>query len=114
MDGPTNEKHFGVCQRVHGHNYRLEVTISGTVSAQSGFFCNVLILEQVVHQYLVAPCDHQMLNDLPLFHGQVPTMEVVAQVFWNTLKPELAQRNIQLAEILLAETDDHWVRVTDC
>ncbi|MEK7412600.1 MAG: 6-carboxytetrahydropterin synthase [Planctomycetota bacterium] len=113
LDGPGNERIYGACQRVHGHNFRLEVTVSGTVDPTTGFFCNVLELEHLVRSLVVAPCDHQMLNEMTMFAGTVPTMEVVAQTFWRLLTPALTQRGMTLVEILFAETDDHWVRVRD-
>lgn len=113
LDPAANACTYGACQRIHGHNFRLEVTVTGTPDPRTGFFCNVLELERTVRELAVAPCDHQTLNDLPLFAGKVPTMEVVAQVFWELLKPALAARGITLVEVLFAETDEHWARVRD-
>jgi len=111
LDAGANAATFGACQRVHGHNYRLEVTVGGEQDPRTGFFCNVLDLERTVRALAVEPCDHQLLNDLPDFAGLVPTMEVVGQVFWKRLQPALAAQGIRLVELLFAETDEHWVRV---
>lgn len=113
LDAAANAAAFGACQRLHGHNYRLEVTVTGEVDPRTGFFCNVLELERIVREQAVAPCDHQCLNDLDLFAGRVPTMEVVAQTFWERLRPALAGRGIVLVEVLVAETDEHWARVRE-
>jgi 6-pyruvoyltetrahydropterin/6-carboxytetrahydropterin synthase len=111
LDAQANACSYGACQRVHGHNFRLEVSVSGQPDPATGFFCNVLELERIVRSAVVDPCDHQMLNEVPLFAGQVPTMEVVAQVFWRELEPRLSAQGMRLAELLFAETDDHWVRI---
>ncbi len=113
LDAAANACTFGACQRVHGHNYRLEVSVSGEPDQATGFFCNVLELERTVRELVVSPCDHQLLNDLPMFAGQVPTMEVVAQVFWRLLHPALAARGMCLCGLCFAETDEHWVRIED-
>lgn len=113
LDAAGNASSFGACQRVHGHNFRLEVTVTGEPDPATGFFCNVLELERTVREMVVAPCDHQMLNELPMFAGRVPTMEVVAQVFWTLLQPALAARGMRLCGLCFAETDDHWVRIED-
>lgn len=113
LDAAGNERSFGPCQRVHGHNYRLEVSVAGQPDPATGFFCNVLELERAVRQAVIDPCDHRMLNEVPLFAGTVPTMETVAQVFWRELQPALAARGMRLAGLLVAETDDHWVRIDE-
>lgn len=113
LDAAGNACAYGACQRIHGHNFRLEVTVTGVPDPRTGFFCNVLELERTVRQLAIDPCDHQLLNDLPMFAGQVPTMEVVAQVLWRMLQPALDARGMRLVELLFAETDDHWVRIRD-
>ncbi len=111
LDAAGNARAFADCQRTHGHNFRLEVSVAGEPDPKTGFFCNVLELERTVRELVVAPCDHQMLNELPMFAGIVPTMEMVAQVFWRLLHPALAERGIRLTGLLFAETDEHWVRI---
>lgn len=113
LDAAANACAYGDCQRIHGHNFRLEVSVTGVPDAKTGFFCNVLELERTVRQLVIAPCDHQLLNDLPMFAGKVPTMEVVAQVLWEGLRPGLERQGMRLVELLFAETDEHWVRIRD-
>lgn len=113
LDATSNACTFGACQRVHGHNFRLEVSVAGEPDPATGFFCNVLELERTVRDLVVAPCDHQMLNDLPMFADVVPTMEMVAQVMWKLLQPALAARGMRLVALCFAETDEHWVRIEE-
>ena len=113
LDAAANACTFGACQRVHGHNFRLEVSVTGEPDPATGFFCNVLELERTVRELVVTPCDHQTLNDLPMFAGIVPTMEMVAQVFWKRLGPALEARGMRLCGLCFAETDEHWVRIED-
>lgn len=102
---------YGDCQRIHGHNFRLEVTVAGDPDPRTGFFCNVLELERLVRELVIAPCDHRLLNEVPLFGGQPPTMEVAVQAFWRVLEPALAARGLRLVALTWAETEDHWVRL---
>lgn len=113
LDAAGNACTYGACQRIHGHNVRLEVSVAGEPDPRTGFFCNVLELERIVRRLVVDPCDHQMLNDLAMFGGRPPTMEVVAQAFWKVLAPELGGAGMRLVELLVAETDEHWVRIRD-
>ena len=111
LDVPANACTYGLCENIHGHNYRLEVTVTGAVDPKTGFFCNVMDLAEVVKRLVVDPCDHRYLNDLPLFQDVITTMENIAGRIWGAIEPELKQRGMTLSEVLVAETDEHWVRI---
>lgn len=105
------EAAYGLCRNVHGHNYRLEVTVRGEVDPRTGFFCNVMDLKALVDELVTGPCEHRHLNDLPLFDGVITTMEGLSSRIWQALEPPLAALGMDLYEILLAETDDNVVRL---
>ena len=112
LSAEDNANAFGMCENVHGHNYRLEVTVRGKLDPDRGFFCNVLDLKGVVDELVADPCEHQFLNDLDLFAGVVPTtMENLSQRMWSVLEPALSAKGMELYEILLAETPDNIVRL---
>lgn len=111
LDAGGNACAYGVCENVHGHNYRLEVTVSGEVDPATGFFCNVMDLHAVVQALVVNVCEHRMLNDLPLFAGVVTTMENLATRIWGAIEGPLAGKGMTLVAVELGETDDHWVRL---
>lgn len=111
MDDDGNEACYGLCRNVHGHNYRLEITVCGEPDPKTGFFCNVMDLKALVDEHIVDPCEHQYLNDLPLFAGRITTMESLAARIWEVVEPLLGERGMRLHEVLLAETDDNVVRL---
>lgn len=111
MDSQGNACAYGLCENIHGHNYRLEVTVAGAVDPKTGFFCNVLELTDTVKALVVDPCEHRYLNDLPLFSGTILTMEGIAQRFVEVLMPALAGKGMDLVALQLGETEDHWVRI---
>lgn len=111
LDAKANACTYGLCENIHGHNYRLEVTVRGAIDPKTGFFCNVMDLAEVVKRLVVDPCEHQYLNDLPLFKGAITTMENISSRIWGAIEPELKQRGMTLSEVLVAETDEHWVRI---
>ena len=111
LDAPANTCTYGLCENIHGHNYRLEVTVQGEIDPRTGFFGNVMELAEIVKRLVVDPCEHQYLNDLPLFKGTTTTMENLASRIWSAIEAELKQRGFILSEVLLAETDENWVRL---
>src|SRR5436305_319622 len=68
---------FGKCNNPHGHghNYTVEVTVSGTVDPHTGMVCNLVDLDGFVHGEILERFGHQNLNTLPDFQDTVPTTE---------------------------------------
>ncbi len=112
LDPAAQADCYGPCTRIHGHNYRLEVAVRGQSDPRTGFFANVMTLDRIVRTRIVDACDHQTLNDLPLFAGRIVTMETIAEVVWRTVQEPLAEAGMTLASVLVAETDEHWVTLT--
>ncbi len=108
-DAAENDAIYGVCTQLHGHNYRLEVTVRAAVDPAVGFACNVLHLDRVVQETVVAPCDHACLNEVALLAGVVPTMENIASRIWDRLESPLVALGVELYEVMVAETADSRV-----
>jgi 6-pyruvoyltetrahydropterin/6-carboxytetrahydropterin synthase len=73
-----NQTIYGKCNNPwgHGHNYRLEVTVSGPVSAATGMVVNIADLDRIVKAEILDPFDHKNLNlDVECFRERVPTSE---------------------------------------
>lgn len=98
LSNEENTALFGKCNNVagHGHNYVLEVTVSGEPDPHTGMIVGLEALDQTVNQNIVDRYDHRNLNvDLPEFEGKNPTSEVVALQIFDTLKsvmPDLLVR----------------------
>jgi 6-pyruvoyltetrahydropterin/6-carboxytetrahydropterin synthase len=77
MSEQENRDVYGKCNNPygHGHNYMIEVTVSGPVNDQTGMVCNLVDLDSFVHAQIVERYDHQNLNLLSEFKKQVPTTE---------------------------------------
>lgn len=79
---------YGKCNNPagHGHNYILEVTVSGQANEQTGMIVDIGALDSAVHELVVDRYDHHNLNeDLPEFAGKITTSEIVAQQIWREL-----------------------------
>lgn len=55
--------HPGKCRRLHGHTYRLEVTVEGEIDARTGMVLDFYDLSSVVKEKVVSRLDHRYLND---------------------------------------------------
>ncbi len=77
MSASENQSTYGKCNNPygHGHNYNIEVTVSGPVNPQTGMVCNLVDLDGFVHREILERFDHQNLNLLPEFASAVPTTE---------------------------------------
>lgn len=77
LDDATNRLTFGKCNHPHGHghNYFLEVTVSGAPHERTGMVCDLGELDAIVRREVLARYDHQNLNLLQEFTESVPTTE---------------------------------------
>ncbi len=75
-----NRETYGKCNHSygHGHNYFLEVTVSGPIAPESGMVCDLSALDSVVRREILDRFDHQNLNLLEDFNDIVPTTENLA------------------------------------
>jgi 6-pyruvoyltetrahydropterin/6-carboxytetrahydropterin synthase len=76
----ANGETYGKCNHPHGHghNYFLEVTLSGPIEPQTGMLCDLADLDATVTREILGRFDHQNLNQLPEFAALVPTTENLA------------------------------------
>ncbi len=77
MSAEENRATYGKCNNPygHGHNYALEVTVSGPVDESTGMICNLADMDSFVEREILARYEHVNLNTLPEFSQRVPTTE---------------------------------------
>jgi 6-pyruvoyltetrahydropterin/6-carboxytetrahydropterin synthase len=111
-DEAKNRTVFGPCYNppAHGHNYMLEVTVSGEVDPDTGMVINLFDLKRVLLA-VIEEFDHKNLNlDMPYFEDRIPTSENIAKVLWTKLE---TQKDIgTLHTIRLYEDEDLYADVT--
>jgi 6-pyruvoyltetrahydropterin/6-carboxytetrahydropterin synthase len=99
-----NWRIYGKCNNPygHGHNYVLEVTVSGPVDPATGMIANIADLDSFVERRVLESFDHVYLNeDVPAFRERVPTTENVCLEIYNRLK---AFPHARLERIRVEET----------
>ncbi|MGH9860923.1 MAG: 6-carboxytetrahydropterin synthase QueD, partial [Candidatus Acidiferrales bacterium] len=72
----------GKCENVHGHNYKVRVTLAGTELDQVGLLCDFVHVKKVMKD-VIASLDHRFLNDLPPFDTVNPSAENIAKYFYE-------------------------------
>ena len=96
MSSDENRSTYGKCNNPygHGHNYALEVTVSGGVDKATGMVCNLADLDNVVHEQIIGRFEHINLNTLSEFEQHVPTTEnLCAEIY------EILNRGFRLAHL---------------
>lgn len=94
----------GICKRMHGHNYKLRVVLTGELDRKSGMVRDFEEIKKKVWAAALETCDHHCLNDfLPN-----PTAELVSLWIWDQLQPVIQG----LEEIHLWERPDYCVSVS--
>lgn len=87
-DAEENARVFGKCanKNGHGHNYTLEVTVSGEIDATTGFLVDLKELKEAMDREVVEVYDHRHLNkEVPEFEKTIPTTENIAIAVWKRL-----------------------------
>lgn len=77
LSDAVNRETYGKCNNPHGHghNYYLEVTVSGPIASETGMICDLGALDAVIAREVLHRFDHQNLNLLQEFADLVPTTE---------------------------------------
>jgi 6-pyruvoyltetrahydropterin/6-carboxytetrahydropterin synthase len=103
MSDEENRMTYGKCNNPHGHghNYVLEVTVSGQVDG-NGMVCNLVDLDNCVQNNVVTRFDLANLNMREEFANTVPTTENLCTVIYNILKREFSPAHLE--KVRLEET----------
>jgi 6-pyruvoyltetrahydropterin/6-carboxytetrahydropterin synthase len=105
-----NEQVFGRCanRNGHGHNYTLEVTVSGEPDPVTGFVVDLKWLKDLMEKEVLAAYDHRHLNlEVPEFVKTIPTTENIAIASWKRLAPKIARMGgPRLSRVRIYETPE--------
>jgi 6-pyruvoyltetrahydropterin/6-carboxytetrahydropterin synthase len=101
MTATENQAVYGKCNNPygHGHNYNIEVTVSGPVDQQTGMVCNLADLDGFVQREILERFDHQNLNLLAEFANAVPTTENLCISIYEIVKRRFAAAHLERVRI---------------
>lgn len=91
-DDEKNSEVFGKCSNpnYHGHNYELEIKVTGVPNKDTGFVIDLKYLSDITKKHVLEKLDHKNLNlDVPEFINTNPTVEQIAIVIHDILRKKL-------------------------
>jgi 6-pyruvoyltetrahydropterin/6-carboxytetrahydropterin synthase len=101
MSEAENAATYGKCNNPygHGHNYSLEVTVSGPVDESTGMVCNLIDLDRFVRREVLERFDLENLNTQAEFAQTVPTTENLCTVIYDILQRRFTQAHLEKVRI---------------
>jgi 6-pyruvoyltetrahydropterin/6-carboxytetrahydropterin synthase len=117
MSETENVATYGKCNNPygHGHNYAVEVTVSGPVDEATGMVCNLADLDGFVQREILERFDQENLNTRPEFGQTIPTTENLCITIYDILQRGFTQAHLE--KVRIEETmmnsfeyaGNHWV-----
>ncbi len=110
LSDDENRRIYGKCNNPnwHGHNYVLDVSVSGEVDERTGYVMDLSELARLVEREVLDKVDHRNMNvDVPFMQGINPTSENIIVAIWRILEP--AVRPAHLTRLRLRETENNFV-----
>ena len=93
----------GKCENVHGHNYRVQLTLEGAELDAIGLLVDFVEVKRLIHG-VVDRLDHRFINDLPPFDLVNPSAENLAKYFYDEISGNLT-KSVRLGQVKIWETD---------
>ena len=106
--GHALREYKGKCENVHGHNYKVQITVEGEQLNRIGLLVDFVELKRVVRE-VVDRLDHQFINDLEPFTVINPSAENMAKYFYDEVSKKMdgsnGEASTRIAQIKIWETD---------
>jgi 6-pyruvoyltetrahydropterin/6-carboxytetrahydropterin synthase len=107
--GHSLREYKGKCENVHGHNYRIQVTVEGEKLNRIGLLVDFVDLKRAVRQ-VSEKLDHQFINDVEPFTTLNPSAENIAKYFYDEVSKILNlngfnEHPVRIGQITVWETD---------
>jgi 6-pyruvoyltetrahydropterin/6-carboxytetrahydropterin synthase len=110
LSDEENQAIFGKCNNPnwHGHNYTLDVSVTGPVDPRTGYVIDLSILKAIVEREVVSKADHRNFNlEVDFMRDVIPTTENIVVAMWRVLAPAIEPA--RLTRLVLWETPHNYV-----
>jgi 6-pyruvoyltetrahydropterin/6-carboxytetrahydropterin synthase len=101
----------GDCENLHGHNWKVEVTVSTEMLDKSGLGIDFKILKKHTRE-VMNYLDHKYLNDLDAFKGISPSSEQIARFIFERVEKSLNDYEVTVDKVTVWESDNAYASYT--
>lgn len=102
----------GKCEKLHGHNWKVEVEVQGKKLGKSGMLIDFHELKGIIAEEL-AFLDHTYLNEVPPFDKINPTSENLAEYLYHEIGADLAKQYAKIVRVTVWESDTACASYTE-
>ena len=102
--GHALRNYKGKCENIHGHNYKVQVTLAGNELNAEGLLMDFVELRAEI-KGLVEKLDHHFLNDIPPFDQLNPSAENLAKYIFDGIEPGARNQGLRVQGVTVWETD---------
>lgn len=95
----------GKCEELHGHNFRVEVTLAAPDLNESGLLIDFRVVKKWL-SVILDQMDHKHLNELPCFAGINPSAENIAKYIYTSMEPKATESQVRIARIKVWESEN--------
>lgn len=95
----------GKCESLHGHNWKVEVTVAASKLNSSGMVMDFNELKKLTAN-VILELDHHNLNDIDYFKKHKPSSEEISRYIFVRLKEEILRKGCRLLELTVWETEN--------
>jgi 6-pyruvoyltetrahydropterin/6-carboxytetrahydropterin synthase len=109
LSDEENFRLYGLCSNPnwHGHNYVLEVVVSGEINPETGYLIDLKILKDIIRKHIISKVDHKNLNlETDFMKGIIPSAENITAAVWNELVNKIPAG--KLYSVKLFETENNY------
>ncbi|MEW6601706.1 MAG: 6-carboxytetrahydropterin synthase QueD [Nitrospirota bacterium] len=94
----------GKCEAMHGHNWRVQVTVSSEKLDELDMVLDFHELKSITNE-VVAPLDHSLLNEVFPFTEINPSSENIAKWIYESLRKKLLKKNCTITSVTVWENE---------
>ena len=95
----------GKCEELHGHNFKVEVTVSAPDLKESGLLIDFRVVKKWLGEIL-DQMDHKYLNELPFFSGINPSAENIAKYICEEMEQKVKTSGVNVARVKIWESEN--------
>jgi len=102
----------GGCEKLHGHNWKIEVTVTGNKLEENGLLVDFRVIKDATKRVLDS-LDHKFLNELEPFKKSNPSSENIACYIFKSLSRELNCDTVKVTKVTAWESDSACASYTE-